>query len=212
MLMYWAMSCVYTRWGIDIQVLCALCQGCKDSASLFCWQTSLGPGAAAVLQLHCICCQDLPLAFWVLCFKWCFYFHTIMILPLLCALKPFWLLKCSIWDCSVTAAYKIVWAVLPSKAARDFRGILWTFIVWQFRLKSICSGKAEEPVVPFRCHRKWLHPAWNMGLVTWKCSQKALVLPSSSGGKSVVLNYNFKRKKNPHLLQHKYGWLLVCFL
>lgn len=86
---YWAVSCVYTRWGIDIQVLCALCQGCKDSASLFCWRaTSPGPGAAAVLQLRWICCQDLLLTFWVLCFKWCLYFHTVTILPLLCALKP----------------------------------------------------------------------------------------------------------------------------
>lgn len=154
-----------------------------------------GAGAAAVLQLHWICCQDLPLAFWVWCFKWCLYFHTIMILPLLCALKPLWLLKCSIWGCSVSAVYKIGWAVLPSEAARDFRGILWT-LAWQWVwLKSICSGKAEGPVVPLRCHRKWLHPAWNLGLVTWKCSQKVLVLPSSSGGKSVVLNYNFQRKK-----------------
>lgn len=154
--MYWAVSCVYTRWGIDIQVLCALCQGCKDSASLFCWQTTIsGPGAAAVLQLHCICCQDLPLAFWVLCFKWCLYFHTIMILPLLCALKQLWLLKCSIWGCSVTAAYKIGWAVLPSEAARHFRVILWTFMVLEcFRLKSICSGKGEEPVIPFKMPQK----------------------------------------------------------
>lgn len=101
---------------------------------------------------------------------------------------------------------------MPSEAARDFRGILWTFMAWRWvRLKSVCSGKAEEPVLPFRCHRRWLHPAWNLGLVTWKCSQKALVLPYSSGGKSVVLNYNLKRKKTPHLLQHKYGYLLVCF-
>lgn len=85
---------------------------------------------------------------------------------------------------------------MPSEAARDFRGILWTFMAWQWvRLKSVWSGKAEEPVVPFRCHRRWLHPAWNLGLVTWKCSQKVLVLPYSSGGKSVVLNYNLKRKK-----------------
>lgn len=108
--------------------------------------------------------------------------------------------------------YKIRWAVLPSEAARDFRGILWTFMGWQWlRLKSSCSGKAEEPVVPFRCHRKCLHPAWNLKLVTWKCSQKVLVLPSSSGGKSVMLNYNLKRKKTPHLLQHRDGYLLVCF-
>lgn len=104
-------------------------------------------------------------------------------------------------------AYKIGWAVLPSEAARDFRGILWTFMGWQWlRLKSICSGKAEEPVIPFRCHRKCLHPAWNLKLVTWKCSQKVLVLPSSSGGKSVVLNYNLKRKKNPTPSAAQ-GWL-----
>lgn len=55
-----------------------------------------GPG-----QQRCCSCVGFVvricrLLFWVLCFKWCLYFHTIMILPLLCALKPLWLLKCSI--------------------------------------------------------------------------------------------------------------------
>lgn len=93
-------------------------------------------------------------------------------------------------------AYKIGWAILPNEAASDFRGILWTFMAWQWvRLKSICSGRAEEPVLPFRCHRNYiLLEIWNL----FPDSQKVLVLPSSSGGKSVVLNYNFKRKKKKH--------------
>lgn len=126
--MYWAVSCIYTNWRIDSHVLCTLCQGCKDSASLFCWQmTSPGPGAAVVLQSALDLLSGSAGCFLGFCFKLCLYFHTVN-LPLLCALKPQWLLKCSVWGCTVTTASKTGQAVLPPwllGTAEEFFELLW---------------------------------------------------------------------------------------